>query len=258
LDKAIEHFTITESSYLTSLDRNSIAFARLYNNIGNVFFNKLNYATAIEYYKQAIDIFEKQTEIDILGLADIYYSLANTYFKLRKYDDALSLIKKYYNQSYHDTRLLYLSLEAAIFQELNQYTNAELSYRKAIEYAEELFSDSEVSMVFELLNYSDFLIKSNNLKEAKNELNRAESILNENNISEGLPVSFFYKTQGFFHDNIIVETKNINDFRQQKSLNLLEAIELLQKGLRSAGNRLREAHERFRNHWEYGFINSKS
>jgi CHAT domain-containing protein/tetratricopeptide (TPR) repeat protein len=235
LDKALGYFLKAESTYLKALDKNSLSIARLYNNIGNVYFNKLNFETASDYYKNALDIFENQDEIDLPGIADIYYSLANTNFKLKNYYDALYFVNKYSSQAFSDTKLYFLSLKAAIYQELNQYDKTFDSYQEAIKYAENFYSTNDLNIVFEYLNFADFLIKNNKLAEAKNELIKTESILIENNITEGLPVSFFYKTQGFLYDNIVVETKNIDDFRQQKSLNLAQAVSYYKKGLEALG-----------------------
>ncbi|WP_372950420.1 CHAT domain-containing protein [Mariniphaga sp.] len=235
LDKSIEYFLNAEEAYLFNLNENELALARLYNNIGNTYKSKLNFITALEYSQRAVTIFLKDQNSDIQNIADVYYTIADIYFRLKNYQEALKIIDKYSENSYADTKLLYLSLTAAIYQELNQYDKTLFSYKMAIDYAENYYSSNDPNIVFEYLNFADFLIKSNNLTEAKNELNKAKNILNKNNISEGLALSFFNKTQGFLNENIIVETKNIEDFRQQKSLNLLEAVNYYKKGLEALG-----------------------
>src|SRR5690554_6136969 len=57
-DNALEHFLKAEKAYKSEPNMD-IFIARLYNNIGNVYFNKLNYKTAADYYTNAIDILEK-------------------------------------------------------------------------------------------------------------------------------------------------------------------------------------------------------
>jgi len=249
LDKSIEYFLNAEEAYSINFDKNELALARLYNNIGNTYKDKLNFETSLNYLERAVNILISKNNNE-QDLADFYYNIAEIHYKLRNYQSALEIIEKYYSQAYSDTKLFFLGLKAAIYQEINQNDKAFSSYQEAIKYAEKFYSNNDFNIVFEYLNFADFLIKSNNLTEAKNELIKAERILRKNNISEGLPISFYFKTQGFFHDNIVVETKNINDFRQQKALNLTEAIDYYKKGLEALGTdseRLMNASETIEN-----------
>ncbi|NLO03154.1 MAG: tetratricopeptide repeat protein, partial [Bacteroidales bacterium] len=41
-DKALEHFLLAEQSYRSDSVKNELAIARVYNNIGNVYYNKFN------------------------------------------------------------------------------------------------------------------------------------------------------------------------------------------------------------------------
>jgi CHAT domain-containing protein/tetratricopeptide (TPR) repeat protein len=235
LNKAIEHFLYAEEAYLSVLDKNNLAIARLYNNTGNVYYNKLNYGTASDYYQKALNIFENQDEIDKAGIADVYYSLANTHFRLIKYNEALNIIDKYNTQAYSDTKLYFLSLKAAIYQELNQFNEAYSSYRNAINHARDLYSDSDLNLAFEYINFSDFLIKNNKIDEAESTLNFVQDIFMQNNIQEGLYFSLYLKTKGLLYENLVVETRNIETFRSRKTSNLTEAIKSYGKGLEALG-----------------------
>jgi CHAT domain-containing protein/tetratricopeptide (TPR) repeat protein len=235
LDKALEYFLNAESTYLRSLGENSLSIARLYNNIGNVYFSKLNFETASDYYKKALDIFENQDEIDLPGIADIYYSLANTNFKLKNYYDALYIVDKYSSQAYPDTKLYFLSLKAAIYQELEIYDKAYKSYKDAIDYAKDFYSENNLNLAYEYVNFSDFLIKNNQPKEAENVLSLAKNILNQNKINEGPAFSGYLRTRGFFYENLNVETTNITDFRSRKAGNLTTAIDYYLKGIEALG-----------------------
>ncbi len=175
---------------------------------------------------------KKENEQDI---ADFYYNIAEIHYKLRNYNDALEIITNQYPSAYSDTKLYLLSLKAAIYQELNNYEKAYVSYQNSINYAKNYYSDQDLNLVFEYINFADFLIKSNNIQEAQKILNIGNNIFEKNNINSGVVFSLFLKTQGYLFENIIVETKNIDDFRQQKSLNLLEAIKYYKKGLGALG-----------------------
>lgn len=234
LNKSIEHFTLTEKAYLSESE-NNIAIARLYNNIGNVYFSKLNFLTALDYYQQAADIFESQIEKDLQGLADINYSIANTFFNLKRYQNALSIIDKNHINAYPDTKILYSSLQSVIFQEINNYKKAYGSYIETIKLAQELYDDSNINLIYEHLNFSTFLITFNSFEEANENLLIVKKLIEKNKISNGLPVSFYNKTQGFYYENLNVETKNLDDFRSQKSSNLTKAIDYYLKGIEALG-----------------------
>lgn len=235
LEKALNFFLTAEKSYLFELETNNITLARLYNNIGNVYFNKLNFLTAFDYYQKALNIFKSQPEIDKSGIADIYYSIANTYFKLKNYESALKIIKENYSYAYPDTKILYFSLQSVIYQDINQFKNAYSSYLATIKLSEEFYSNSDLLLIFDYLNFATFLISYNKFEEAEKILSKTQEKIKENNITEGIYVSFYNKTLGFLFQNLNVETKNIDDFRQQKSLNLAQAINHYKKGLEALG-----------------------
>ncbi len=235
LDKSIDFFLQAEKSYLSNIERNEMAVARLYNNIGNVHKSKLNYGTALDYLQRAIDIFRKNEFDNKANIADVYYNIADIQYKLRNYDTALKIIDDHYSYAYPDTKLYLRSLIAAIYQELNQYDKAYDSYQNSINYAADYYSDQDLNLVFEYINFADFLIKNNKIQEAQKILSIGENIFEKNNTNDGVTYSLFLKTQGFLYENIIVETKNIEDFRQQKSLNLLEAVNYYKKGLEALG-----------------------
>src|SRR5690606_1112412 len=200
-----------------------------------VYFSKLNFLTALDYYQQAADIFESQLEIDTQGLADINYSISNTLFNLRKFDEAILIIEDNKEKSYSDTKLFYLSLKSAIYQELRDFEKAYNSYQETIEYAKIFYSEKDLNLAFEYINLSIFLISNNKLNEANDYLDLALSIFNFNDIKEGYTFSLYLKTMGFYHESLIVETKNLDDFRSQKSSNLTKAIDYYLKGIEALG-----------------------
>ncbi|MBW6536370.1 MAG: CHAT domain-containing protein [Mariniphaga sp.] len=234
LDKSIEYFLNAEEAYSFNFNENELALARLYNNVGNTYKDKLNFETALNYLERAVNILMNKNENE-QDIADFYYNIAEIHYKLRNYKNALEIIETYYSQAHSDTKLFFLSLKAASFQEMKEYSQAFNSYQKAIEYAESYYSGTDLNLAFEYINFADFLIKSNIIMEAQKTLYNAKNIFEYNKINDGVNFALYLKTQGFLYENIIVETKNINDFRQQKSQNLLEAVNYYKKGLEALG-----------------------
>jgi hypothetical protein len=60
------------------------------------------------------------------------------------------------SSAYEDTRLLFLSLKAASLKELKKQRSI-YAYKQTIEYALDYYSDSELFVVFEYLNFATFL-----------------------------------------------------------------------------------------------------
>jgi len=230
-DNAIKHFLLVEHSYLASSEGHKLAIARLYNNIGNVYYNRFSYAVALEYYQRAADILLSQKKTDDEGIAGIYYSIANTRYELHDNKKALEIINNYYHHAARETKLYFLNLKSAVLQELNDINGAYNSYKNAIGFAKELYSKSHINVAFQYLNFAKFLISSNRFDEAVEVMDEAYDIFVKKNIKKGTNLALYYKTKGIYYENINVETKNINAFREQKSKNLSEAIEYYKKGL---------------------------
>ncbi|MGM0620283.1 MAG: CHAT domain-containing protein [Bacteroidota bacterium] len=230
-EQAIEYFLLAEKAYSQAYEQNKMAIARLYNNIGNVYLNSLDYNTALDYYQRAAAIYLEQKEIDEQGLADIFYNIANIHFQLKNYKEIFQIIEEYLPFSYSDTKLFFLSLKAASLNEAGNTEEAYESYQKVMDYSKELYSETDLNVAFEYINFATFLIYHNNFIEAEKILEKINYIFKENHFEQGLNLAFYYKTLGIYHENLNVETKNIDDFRQQKSANLEEAIRSYEKGL---------------------------
>ncbi len=128
-DSAIEHFLNVEKVYKSEPNM-EFAIAILYNNIGNVYFNKLNYNTAAEYYENAINLLENQKLSDRTYIADIYYSLANANHKLKKYSEAVRIINEQYANADINTKILLISLQSTIYEDIKNYDKSYESHKK--------------------------------------------------------------------------------------------------------------------------------
>ncbi|WP_073003113.1 CHAT domain-containing protein [Mariniphaga anaerophila] len=181
-------------------------------------------------------IFQKySTDGNRGSIADVNYNIADIQNRLKNYESALEIIEENYSNAYPDTRILYASLQSVIYQNIEQFDNAYMSYSNTIKLSEEFYSKSEVNVIFDYLNFATFLITYHKTEEAKSILSKASNALKDNNINDGIAVSFYYKTQGFLFDNTIVETNDINNFRSRKTANLTEAITYYKKGIKALG-----------------------
>ncbi len=232
-DKAIDHYLRAEKSYHNDYQNNELRIARLYNNIGNLYKNKINYPSALDYYNRAMEIYFKQPEVDLPGVADIYYNMANINYELSNYSKTLQIIEENLPRAYPDTKIYFLSLKAAALQELDETEKAYQSYLDAIKAAENYYSETNINVVFEYLNFATFLISANNFDRAEAVLNKAYGLFEKNEMEEGSILALYYKTRGSFYEYLNVNTRDLEDFRAQKSKNLEESIACYKKGLKA-------------------------
>jgi CHAT domain-containing protein/tetratricopeptide (TPR) repeat protein len=223
LHLANEYFLEAELSFSSEYSRNEMAIARIYNNIGNVQKSNMNYGAALDYFHRAINIFSKYEE-NYENIADIYYNIADINYKQNNYDKVLEITDRYFPQAYPDTRLFFLSLKAASLKELNKLEDAYYAYKEAIAYANVYYSETDPNLILEYLNFINFLIAINDFKEAEQVLNFVENIFIQREFKEGFVLSFYYNTKGAYYESLVVESKEINTFREQKILNLKKAI----------------------------------
>ncbi|HZH71521.1 MAG TPA: CHAT domain-containing protein, partial [Mariniphaga sp.] len=136
---------------------------------------------------------------------------------------------------YPDTKIYFLSLKAAIHQQLNQFDDALNVYHSAIKNAEEFYANQNLNLIYEYINYSIFLTQNEKLNQAQNVLDQANKIFNQHNINEGKLYALYLKTVGFHLERKLVQTNDYNDFVQEKSSNLYEAINYYKDALKSLG-----------------------
>jgi len=235
LEKSIEHYILAEKAYRGDHRSPEKAIARVYINMGNVYKLKLNYQIALDYFHKSIDIYNKDKEILKEDIAEIYYNLAEIYYRLNNYSKVIEITDKYTQSAYEDTKLLFLSLKAASLKELKQTEAAYDAYRKTIEYALYFYSESELFVVFEYLNFATFLISIENFQEAKEVLIKVQEIFRKHVVNDGTDFALYYRTWGIYYEELKVETKDISRFREQKTSNLMEAINNYQNGLLALG-----------------------
>jgi CHAT domain-containing protein len=235
LENSIEHYILAEKAYQGNYTSNELAIARLYINMGNVYKVKLNFQIALDYFQKALEIYNKSTEISKEDIAEIYYNLSEVHYKLNNYLKVIEIIDEHIPHAYEDTKLLFLSLKAASLKELKKTKEAYNEYKKTIEYAMDYYSDHDLFVVFEYLNFATFLLSTENFPEAKEVLDKVNGIFLNNNVKEGTDIALYYRTWGIYYEELKVESKDISKFREQKSANLREAIKNYNNGLLALG-----------------------
>jgi CHAT domain-containing protein len=234
-ENSLYYFLKTEKSLLSDRNQNQTAIARIYNNIGNLYLNRLNYGMALDYYQRAADIYISQPEKNPEGIADFYYSMTNIYYNQNEYLKVIETAEKYLSYANPDTRLMFLSLIAASYKELNRNTEAYDSYKKTIEYAAEIYPETDLNVIFEYINFVHFLISVLDFEAAEEQLERIEELFSRRETDGGIHRALYFKARGLYYRNLIVKSKDLAEFRKQKTSNLVRAVEYYKKGLEALG-----------------------
>ncbi len=233
LDKAIQYFLAAENSYNSDDEPNKKYIASIYSNLGNVYKSKMNYGTALEYYERALYLIEAIPSSSSYIKSDIYYNLAVTYFKINEYSKSLSIIEQQIKKTDEFSELYLLDLKAVVYQVVGSFEKADNAYIEAINQAIKLYSDNDIEVAYEYLNYATFLGSTGMIDKALNVLQKAYDIIIQVEKGGGINIAEYYFIFGGIYANKKVESTDINEFKRQKSSNLTSAIDCYKKGLKA-------------------------
>ena len=130
---------------------------------------------------------------DSSSIAGIYYSLANANHKLKKYKYAISIIDEQNTKANSDTKIMFWNLRAMIYEDLKEFNKSYNDYRKVIQLSEKHYTTSDLDLIYNYLNFANFLIKHDEFEEAQDFLQKVRELLAGNNTTQGVELSFYYK-----------------------------------------------------------------
>ncbi len=164
LDKSI-FFYNKSLAYANKINNDSIKYS-LYNNLGNAYcFEKKQFDKGIYYYKKAIAY-----GLKIHDFKQVYFTNVNiawAYFDIGKFKEGTSFLKfintDQKNKS-KSTEVIVAMLNGMYSGYKNDYKNADLYFKKAIELGQHSKEKNDLSFAY--LEYSNFLNKVKRYKEA--------------------------------------------------------------------------------------------
>src|SRR5260221_3912020 len=102
---------------------------RLYNSLGVLYYDNGNYQQGINYFNQALRLFEGRRPFDTIPAVNLQTNIATSFYKLGLYKEALALYKKIL--AYHlSTNFIYLNM-GRTYAALEQYPEALACFRRA-------------------------------------------------------------------------------------------------------------------------------
>ena len=231
LDLALQNYKLAEINFLLAENYPFRQMISLYINIGIVYRSKLDYNKALQYFEQALSISLNETKASPEALARINYNVAESYYLTNNYEKATDIIHKNINVAYLEDKILYHELLANMFQVKGDTVKSKNNYQKVIDLTIALDETNFNNIATTYLNYSFFLISSNQFSEATETLKKAYNLIQLSKPVNAMVLSDYYEMEGRFASNNPVATKNLESFKKQKKQNLHDAIEWYKKGL---------------------------
>ncbi len=230
-DLALKNFEMAEENYLLRDKPSYVSLGRLYKNISNVYRAKLDYNNALHYAQQALETYKKDDPVDIFGVHDAYYAIAEIKYSLKDYKEALSILQNYYERTDDFNKIYYSELIAIIYQTLDEYGDASRFYEITINLMKDYFGENDMQVAIEYLNYADFFGEIGRFEKGIETLNKAYHIIHNYQSTKGIELASYHEYKGDLFRKRKIESPNISSFITQKKQNLNEAIKLYHKSL---------------------------
>ncbi len=230
-DLALNSYQLAEKSYLLRDDPNLSSLGRLYKNISNVYRAKLDYNNALYYAQQALETYKRDEPVDIFGVHDAYYAIAEIKSSLKQYEDALSILLNNYEKTDDFNKIYFSELIAIIYQQQDKYDKAKIYYENTINLMIKYFGEGDMQLAISYLNFAEFLLTISHFEESTDNLEKAREIIVQIQKEKGVQLSRYYEFKGRLFSKKPIATENILSFRQQKKQNLRKAIEWYHKSL---------------------------
>ncbi len=230
-DLALHNYQLAEQSYLLRDDPNFASLGRLYKNISNVYRAKLDYNNALHYAQQALETYKKDDPVDIFGVHDAYYAIAEIKYSLKDYKESLSILQNYYERTDDFNKIYYSELIAIIYQTLDEYGDASRFYEITINLMKDYFGENDMQVAIEYLNYADFFGEIGRFEKGIETLNKAYHIIHNYQSTKGIELASYHEYKGDLFRKRKIESPNISSFITQKKQNLNEAIKWYHKSL---------------------------
>ena len=230
-DLALHNYQLAEQNYLLRDDPNFASLGRLYKNISNVYRAKLDYNNALHYAQQALETYKKDDPVDIFGVHDAYYAIAEIKYSLKDYKEALSILQNYYERTDDFNKIYYSELIAIIYQTLDEYEESSRFYEITIDLMKDYFGENDMQVAIEYLNYADFFGEIGRFEKGIETLNKAYNIIRNYQSIKGIELASYHEYKGDLFRKRKIESPNISSFITQKKQNLNEAIKWYHKSL---------------------------
>lgn len=177
-DKAILYYN--KGLLFANRTKNDNLKQRLNNNLGNMYcFEKKQYQKGIDYYKKSLEYSEKIADTSAIIYTKI--NIAWSYFDINHFEYGsphLEYVNKYYNKyGKKETIVVFNMLNAMYYDYKLQKSKTIFYFKEAIKQGK--ISEEKSDLSFAHQEYADFLMKNKNYKEAYENLEQYNKIIEE-------------------------------------------------------------------------------
>jgi len=184
-DKAI--FYYNKALLYANFTNNDSIKQRVNNNLGNMYcFEKKKYEIGIQFYKKSLEYSIKISDSTKMAFTNL--NIAWVYFDTGRFNEGkkyLEFINRYYKKNPDNSTIIIHNMLNGMFSNYeNKDEKAELYFQKAIKLGKERNEKSDLS--FSYFEYSKFLLKKSDFKNAYKNLSQYTILLEESYAEEKL------------------------------------------------------------------------
>ena len=231
--QALKNYDLAEESYSNDKFKNISRILNLYNNIGNVYREKLDYTKALQYYQQALALYKEYYVVNNEDIAYYNYPIAEIYYLTNEYEKALNIINENINNSSLPEKIGFSKILAYIDLMQGHNSDAQKNYQNFIDLIILNSGENSIDLAEAYLQYASFLISNSQFPNANDLLNKAENIIDNTQQNISIERSEFYKQRGYYWYLLPVSSSNMEIFGNQKIQNLNKAIDLFNLALKA-------------------------
>lgn len=230
-EKAIEVYKAAEKIIIDKVGDEHPRLGAVYSNLGVIYGLKGDYNQAIQFHRNAIRLFRKDSIKSKESLQKTQYNLVETQLKLGYNQLAIEFAKANITTSVNsrlNARLF--DLIALAYRNQNKPDLSEKYYLEAIQSWIKLYGTSNIELATEYLAYSSLLISEKKFEKALIFSSKAKTIA----LEKGDKGSEYAEVQSNFGDYYYLknaEAFQMDDFRNQRKKNLKEAINYYQSAI---------------------------
>jgi len=231
LENAYRYYQKAEQMYLFNAPENDSRLGDVYTNMGNYYRLKGNLGEAIRFHERALFIYEHSPDdIPEGNYLSVVYNLADCYHQVNREAEALKLATRYSTSGSFRNQLNYLNLLASIYAASGKVSQAESIYHSIFEKFRHNKEADEPFLADQYLYYAQFLNKTSQKDSALHYLLKAGEIYHEHPHMQG-NLGDLYSLIGDAWSGKNIEATTSADFQNQKSKNLLTAVQFYKKAL---------------------------
>lgn len=231
LEQALHYYRLAEKCALLDKTGATSRLARIYNNFGNIYSEKLDYYNALKFYEQAIFYYEQDPNMSKADIAFAYLNVATMYYITNNFQKAINIIHEFSNTAYIEDKILYYQLLGKIYQVTGNYSSAKSNYDKAINLAKKFYGNKSIEVARVFLDYAARMIATGQTEEAAEMLEKSFQIIQGSHNEYFIEFYDYYRYYGLLHLYKSTVATDIVTFNNQRRNNILKSIEYYRKGL---------------------------